>query len=59
MLAPRCAHCECTIIGHGVEASGKYYCCVHCAEQSGVHGLRDRKHAASGGSGRAHDMNRP
>ena len=46
MMAPRCAHCECTIIGHGVEAAGHFYCCVHCAEHSGVHGLKDRKHAA-------------
>jgi hypothetical protein len=46
MCAPHCARCDCTIIGHGVEAAGKYYCCVHCAEESGVHGLRDRKHAA-------------
>jgi hypothetical protein len=48
MLAPRCAHCECKIIGHGVEASGSYYCCVHCAEHSGVHGLRDRKDTEAG-----------
>ena len=41
-LAPRCAHCECRIIGHGVEKDGTFYCCVHCAEQSGVHQLRDR-----------------
>ncbi len=42
VLAPTCAHCECRIIGHGVEAQGTYYCCVHCAEQSGVAGLEDR-----------------
>jgi len=41
-LAPRCAHCECRIIGHGLEKSGTFYCCAHCAEQSGVGGLRDR-----------------
>ncbi|MEX2283607.1 MAG: hypothetical protein WEE89_14075 [Gemmatimonadota bacterium] len=41
-LAPRCAHCECRIIGHGVEKDGTFYCCVHCAEKSGVHQLRDR-----------------
>jgi hypothetical protein len=41
-LAPRCAHCECRIIGHGVENKGTFYCCVHCAEQAGVHALRDR-----------------
>ncbi len=42
MLAPHCAHCDCRIIGHGVEASGAMYCCVHCAEKAGTHGLRDR-----------------
>jgi hypothetical protein len=41
-LAPRCAHCDCRIIGHGVENKGTFYCCVHCAEQAGVHVLRDR-----------------
>lgn len=30
-LAPVCAHCECRIIGHGVEANGKLFCCDHCA----------------------------
>ena len=45
MLAPRCTHCDCTIIGHGVESSGNFYCCAHCAEASGVHGMRDRKDA--------------
>ena len=30
-LAPRCAHCECTIIGHGVESGSAFYCCAHCA----------------------------
>jgi hypothetical protein len=41
-LAPRCAHCGCKIIGHGVEANGTYYCCAHCAEQEGIHALKDR-----------------
>jgi hypothetical protein len=30
-LAPRCAHCKCRIIGHGVESNGKMFCCEHCA----------------------------
>lgn len=42
-LAPRCAHCDCAIIGHGVEASDRIYCCKHCAEAEGVQGLRDRR----------------
>jgi hypothetical protein len=40
--APRCAHCDCRIVGHGVEKNGVFYCCAHCAEQEGVHELRDR-----------------
>jgi hypothetical protein len=41
-LAPVCDHCGCKIIGHGIEAGGSMFCCAHCAEQSGVHGARDR-----------------
>ncbi len=42
VLAPTCKHCGCRIIGHGAEAAGSFYCCVHCAEESGVRELRDR-----------------
>ena len=41
-LAPRCAHCDCAIVGHGVEADGTLYCCAHCARESGAEQLRDR-----------------
>ena len=41
-LAPRCAHCDCQILGHGVEADGKMFCCAHCAAHMGVHGIKDR-----------------
>jgi hypothetical protein len=41
-LAPRCAHCGCTILGHGVEAHGTFFCCARCADGAGVSGLRDR-----------------
>jgi hypothetical protein len=27
-LAPVCPHCNCRIVGHGVEADGKIFCCV-------------------------------
>lgn len=30
-LAPTCSHCQCKVIGHGVEAGGRIYCCAHCA----------------------------
>lgn len=41
-LAPRCAHCDCRVIGHGVEAAGKIFCCAHCASKEHVAGLKDR-----------------
>jgi hypothetical protein len=41
-FAPTCAHCKVKIVGHGVEKSGTFYCCAHCAEQEGVKGLEDR-----------------
>ena len=41
-LAPHCAHCDCRIIGHGVEAGGVIYCCAHCAHHSGAMALQDR-----------------
>lgn len=31
LLAPACAHCGCSVIGHGVEENGEIYCCHHCA----------------------------
>jgi hypothetical protein len=41
-LAPRCEHCKCMILGHGVESAGKFYCCAHCARGMGVSGAADR-----------------
>jgi hypothetical protein len=41
-LAPSCAHCGCRVIGHGVEAGDKMYCCANCARMSGEKGMRDR-----------------
>ena len=41
-LAPTCAQCGIRIIGHGLEADSKFFCCDHCAERSGVTALRDR-----------------
>ncbi|HVQ75859.1 MAG TPA: hypothetical protein VMT79_10015 [Candidatus Binatia bacterium] len=35
-MAPTCAHCGCRIIGHGVEAGDRVFCCAHCAEVNGV-----------------------
>ena len=42
MLAPRCAHCGCKVIGHGVEGDEKIFCCASCAKRAGVITLKDR-----------------
>lgn len=42
MLAPRCLHCKCPIIGHGIEARGQYFCCAHCARWGGIREVADR-----------------
>lgn len=41
-MAPRCDHCGCAVIGHGVEAGGRIWCCAHCARHAGVRGIDDR-----------------
>ncbi|QDQ73145.1 hypothetical protein FNZ56_04280 [Pseudoluteimonas lycopersici] len=41
-LAPRCGHCACAIVGHGIGSDEKVYCCASCARMSGVNGAKDR-----------------
>jgi hypothetical protein len=41
-LAPICAHCQCKIIGHGIESNNAFYCCAHCAHSAGVQKAVDR-----------------
>lgn len=41
-LAPRCAHCDQRIVGHGVEKDERLFCCAHCASSEGVQELVDR-----------------
>ena len=42
-VAPRCGHCGCTILGHGLEGpDASMFCCAHCARESGVEGVADR-----------------
>ena len=41
-MAPQCAHCQCRIVGHGIEAQNMIYCCAHCARHSGAKGISDR-----------------
>lgn len=40
-MAPICEHCNCKIIGHGVESDGRFFCCAHCAVSEGAKGLVD------------------
>ncbi len=40
-LAPRCAHCSCTILGHGIEGDDVVFCCAHCARKAGVTAAAD------------------
>jgi len=40
-LAPICDHCGTRIIGHGIEAKDAFYCCAHCARESGVEAVVD------------------
>ena len=42
VMAPTCTHCGCRVLGHGVEADGRMYCCAHCARRSGERELVDR-----------------
>jgi Rieske Fe-S protein len=41
-VAPTCSHCGCRVIGHGVEAGGRIFCCASCAKQEGEDHLVDR-----------------
>ena len=41
-VAPTCSHCGCRVIGHGVEAGGRIFCCASCAKQEGEGHLVDR-----------------
>lgn len=47
-MAPECFHCRCRIIGHGLEANGKFYCCAHCAAESGHREMKDRSNSPPG-----------
>jgi hypothetical protein len=42
LMAPVCEHCGVTIIGHGLQAGGHFYCCAHCARAVGADSVRDR-----------------
>jgi len=41
-LAPRCAHCQVRIVGHGMEKGSRTFCSASCASAEGVREMRDR-----------------
>ena len=49
-LAPECEHCGCRIIGHGVQVSGRFFCCANCARNSGVEHGGEVRDAIGGGA---------
>ncbi len=49
-LAPQCDHCGCRVIGHGIEAGGRFFCCANCARASGVEHADEVRDAVAGGT---------
>ena len=41
-LAPTCAHCGVRVIGHGIQAGDRMFCCAHCARAEGADAAADR-----------------
>jgi hypothetical protein len=35
-LTPRCAHCGCSFVGHGLQFENAIYCSYQCANDDGV-----------------------
>ncbi|MEV4378145.1 hypothetical protein [Streptosporangium sp. NPDC049644] len=45
-MAPICEHCGVRIVGHGVEADRRWFCCANCARQEGATAIVDHVGAA-------------
>jgi hypothetical protein len=45
-MAPVCEHCDCKVIGHGIEVDGRFFCCAHCARVATGAEARDRVETA-------------
>jgi hypothetical protein len=41
-MAPVCEHCQCKVIGHGVEVGGRFFCCAACARTATGAAVKDR-----------------
>ncbi len=48
-IAPKCAHCGCRILGHGVESEDAIFCCAHCARKDGNVDIADRSPVPAAG----------
>jgi hypothetical protein len=40
-MAPICENCGCRILGHGLQAEGRFFCCASCARMQGRMELAD------------------
>ena len=41
-MAPRCEHCGVTVIGHGHQVDGTFFCCAHCSSAGARAATADR-----------------
>jgi hypothetical protein len=46
-IAPRCRHCQCSVLGHGIQSREGIYCCANCARQGGASSAVDNTLATS------------
>ncbi len=51
-FAPRCSHCGCRVIGHGVDPGGVIYCCDHCARAASATAVKQSSRATQSEAGR-------
>jgi len=41
-IAPICEHCQCKVVGHGVEVGAQFFCSAHCARAVTKSDVKDR-----------------
>jgi len=41
-MAPICEHCQCKVVGHGIEVGGRFFCCASCARAATGAKVADR-----------------
>jgi hypothetical protein len=45
-IAPRCQHCGCVILGHGIQGGRHTFCCANCARKAGIEDVADHSSRA-------------